>query len=218
MDDTDLIAAYARRLEAALRRAGRPTQPLVDETTAHLLEDAARIARAAGCSELDAARRAIERFGDVPAVVAAARRNGRALAASIARITSLLVFAVAAWDIFTNFMDPSGPLRFEDALILNFLAELGFTAIIVDRALAGGRSAARLLPPILVLNGLLAAPLLVGGYASDVIQQRIGNGHVSYLGVLLWQEPLWALMVVQSLAGLRALGGSRARDGALVAG
>lgn len=84
MDDVDLIADYAQRLAAALRRAGRPTQPLVDEATAHLLEDAARMARDEGCAADQAARRAITRFGDVAAVVGASRRHGRTLAASIA--------------------------------------------------------------------------------------------------------------------------------------
>lgn len=216
MDEIDLIAAYARRLEAALRRAGRPAQPLVDETTAHLAEDAARIARAEGCSEADAARRAIERFGDVRAVVAAARRSGRALAARIARITSLVVFAVATWEIFTLFMNPA--MRREDALMVNFLAELGFTAIVVDRALAGGRSAARLMPPILALNGLLAAGLLAAGYWTGAVSQRAAGWHLSSASVLQWADPLWALILVQSIAGLRALGGIRSRDGALVAG
>lgn len=85
MDEVDLIAAYAQRLAAALRRAGRPTQPLVDEATAHLLEDAARIARHEACEADEAARRAITRFGDVASVVGASRRHGRTLTASVSQ-------------------------------------------------------------------------------------------------------------------------------------
>jgi len=213
MDELDLIAAYARMLAAALVRAGRPVQPLVDEAVAHLLEDAARIARAEGCSEVEAARRAIARFGDVGTVVAAARRNGRALAASVARITSLVLFAVVSWNILTTFLDPSWRPLVEDALWVNFAAAVGLSAVVVDRGLAGGRRAGRLLPPLLVINGLFAAALLIGQLVSDTIQQR-SVGH-SFLGVAMMAEPMWLLMLVQSIAGLYAHRASRTRDGEL---
>ncbi|HXU72181.1 MAG TPA: hypothetical protein VN947_22785 [Polyangia bacterium] len=216
MDDLDLIAAYARRLEAALRRAGRPVQPLVDETTAHLVEDAARIARADGCSAQDAARRAIARFGDVPAVVAAARKNGRALSASIARVSSLVLLACVAWWIFTALVDPPYPLQVKDALIVNFFAELAFVSILLFRALDGRRTLRGVVGPALVLNGALAFALVVVGLVSGGVVER-ASGHGTPLSSLL-ADPVWALMLVQSIAGLRALGGTRTRDGALVAG
>ncbi|MGZ3442899.1 MAG: hypothetical protein ACXVDD_25435, partial [Polyangia bacterium] len=97
MDDVDLIEAYVRELDEALRRAGRPTQPLVDEATAHLFEDAARIARLEGCGEGEAARRAIERFGAVAEVVAASRKHGGVSAVNVARVASVALVALLAW-------------------------------------------------------------------------------------------------------------------------
>jgi hypothetical protein len=191
-------------------------QPLVDEAVAHLTEDAARIARAEGCGPGEAARRAIARFGEVKSVVAASRRYGRALSTSIARISSLVLLAMVAWAIFCDFMDPWGPLRVEDALIVNFFAELGFVSILLFRALDGRRTLPGVLSPALMLNGALALALVVAGFVSDgVVQRAAGHGNPFHS---LLAEPVWLLMIIQSVAGLRALGGRRASDGTLVSG
>ncbi|HEY2744730.1 MAG TPA: hypothetical protein VGL86_08910 [Polyangia bacterium] len=221
MDDLDLIASYVRQLEEALARAGRPTQPLVDETAAHLVEDAARIARVEGCGDDEAARRAIAQFGDVSAVVAASRKHGRAIAASVARIASLVILAVFAWTAFETCVDEAmwpGPIEHSDvAWILLIFAELTGVTIVLFRALGGG-GASRALILALQLNAAVALALLVAGVASDVTFLLSGQRPLDLVDVLIGGERfLWALILIHAAAGLRALGGSRTRDGELLA-
>lgn len=216
MDDVDLIAAYAQRLAAALRRAGRPTQPLVDEATAHLHEDAARIARDEGCGADEAARRAITRFGDVATIVGAARRYGRTRAASVARISSIVLLVVLGWDVVTSVIDAGGVTWDDYLFVIGFMFGDGLIAYFLFRALSG-KTRPGILPTALALNGIVAATLMVTGL---VVEGRVQlyNHHQLRLGLLLLIEPVWLLLLLQSAAGLWALGGSRDRDGELLIG
>lgn len=216
MDDVDLIADYAQRLAAALRRAGRPAQPLVDEATAHLLEDAACIARDEACGRDEAARRAITRFGDVAAVVGASRRHGRALAASVARISSIVLLVVLGWDVVTSVI--ADGLELDDLqFVLGFMfCDLGLVSYFLFRSLRG-QARPGVLPIVLALNGTLAAALISTGLVVDGLVQ-LSNLHHLPLGLLLMVEPAWLLLLVHSAAGLWALGGSRNEDGELLIG
>jgi hypothetical protein len=223
MDEIDLLAAYVRKLEEALTRAGRPTQPLVAEAAAHLCEDAARIARREGCSDAEAARRAIARFGDVSSVVAASRKLGHALAASAARISSAVLLAMLAWEVFRAIIDESlwrggptcRPPEWIGASLL--FAELTVTSIWLLRALAG-RGTTRVLSVVLLLNATFAFAMFAGAFAMNVQHQLAGRGHVNLLWALTADaEAPWALIVMQCLAGLRALRARRDPDGALLA-
>ena len=200
MDDMESIAAYARQLEEALRRAGRPLQPLVDEAIAHLLEDAARIARAEGCGDDGggAARHRPLRRRRVGG--AASRRNGRALAASVARIASLVLLAVLGWQLMVTLVDEGLSTPADLAVTLALVGELAVMTLVLLRALAG-RTAPRLLSPLLALNGAVALALLVGYVTSAAIASKL-----NVLGIVLNTEPLVLVMFVQSAAGLRALG------------
>lgn len=214
MDDIDLIAAYVQRLAAELRNAGRPIQPLVDEATAHLLEDAARIARDEACGSDEAARRAIARFGDVASVVGASRRYGRTWATSVARISSIVLLVVLGWDVYTSVVDhglETGDLLFVVAFVFG---DVGLTSYFLFRAL---RDQLRpgVLPIVLALNGSLAAALISTGLVIDA-QQQLSNLHHVRIGLLLMIEPAWLLLLMQSAAGLWALRGHRDQDGELV--
>ena len=222
MDELDLIAAYVRQLEEALTRAGRPAQPLAGEAAAHLCEDAARIARVEGCGESEAARRAIARFGDVSAVVAASRKHGRTLAASVARIMSIVVLAVVARGMFSTFVEgdywppePGLPREMAPGMLLG--VELIVVSILLLRALAG-RAVSRALPIALQLNAAVALVLFVGCAVEDL------NLHLHqvrfYQPIAEWvlvqrEQPLWELIFVHAAVGLRALGGLRNRNGEL---
>ena len=216
MGELDLIASYVRQLEEALTRAGRPTQPLVGEAAAHLAEDAARIARAEGCGEAEAARRAIARFGDVASVVRASRRHGRTLAASVARVASIVLLAVFAWDVVSEVID-RGHLQIEDVQMFLFfgVCDLGLVTYYLFRALRGQARSATL-SIVLLLNGVLAAALISTQLTVDA-RQALTNHH-PVLGVLWMMEPMWLLILVQTVAGLWALGGARDGKGELVHG
>jgi hypothetical protein len=213
MRDLELIEAYACALEEALVRAGRPAQPLVDETIAHLVEDAARIARAEDCSDEEAARRAIARFGDVSTVVRASRRYGRTLAASVVRISSLVLLAALAWVAFEMIVDFSDPIcavrRVVQTADFLLLGELALTTVFLLRAVAG-RPASRVLPLVLLLNGAFVAALFVRDLASDSAQG------VPVLRILLDTDALTYLVIIQAAAGLRVLAVRRTADGSLV--
>ncbi|HEY2744731.1 MAG TPA: hypothetical protein VGL86_08915 [Polyangia bacterium] len=215
MDELDLIAAYVRKLEEALARAGRPVQPLAGEAAAHLAEDAARIARAEGCGDAEAARRAIARFGDVSSVVAASRKNGRAFAASIARMSSILLLAVLGWGVVTDVVDRG--LEFTDFMFVFcfMFCDLGLVSYFLFRALRGQtRSGALSIIP--ALNGALAAALISTQLLVDG-RQTLSNHH-SLFGLVWMIEPAWLLMLVQSVAGLWALGARRNQEGELIHG
>ena len=191
MADGDAIEKYVRELEASLRRAGRPTEPLVDEARAHLYEDAARIARAEGCSDAEAARRAIARFGDVPEVVAASRRYGRTLAASVARISSLVMLAAFAWTDYSRSSSTSpmaGRSGAHSELLAGrfcfFARAHRSSSSSLLRALAGRGIASRWLTTALQLHAALALALLLTGSArrpSSLTQLRGRTGRSIYV-------------------------------------
>jgi tryptophan-rich sensory protein len=210
MDDVDAIGAYVRELEQALRRAGRPTQPLVDEATAHLFEDAARIARVEGCGDAEAARRAIDRFGATAEVVAASRKHGGISAVNVARAATAILLTMVAWKTFEDLRDPDGgfmgwpltePILTPIWLVL--VAELGLVSWALWRALARG-SAPRWLSTALLLHGAVAAALLAGDTFVAARHAPYAY-HFTAFTVMGLVRPLWALMCVQSFAGLRAL-------------
>ena len=211
MIDVDLIEAYVRELEAALRRAGRPTQPLVDEATAHLFEDAARIARVDGCTDAEAARRAIDRFGAVTDVVAAARKHARIAAANVARAASIVLMAMLAWKSVEDLVDFDGaigwPLVSEHmlpAIWFLLFGELAFVSWSLWRALRRG-TAPRWLATALQLDGALASALLFGSFLLAVRRPPQGPHAFSVYTILNLLPPLWLAMSVQSVAGLVAL-------------
>ncbi|HEX6839088.1 MAG TPA: hypothetical protein VF334_21060 [Polyangia bacterium] len=199
MDDVDVIEAYVRELERRLRRAGRPTEPLVEEARAHLFEDAARIAHAERCDDVEAARRAIARFGGVADVVAASRRYGRTLAASVARVTSPVVLAVLAWYTLTDFLDPWPATAAERCSWLLFVVELTVMTVSLLRALARGR-AGRILRIAVPLNGAVAAALVVGQTWADGVATQFRSARIFDAA-----DPLLVLMIVQAVAAVRAL-------------
>ncbi len=204
MRDVDAIEAYLRELAAALRRAGRPTEPLVDEARAHLYEDAARIVARERCGDAEAARLAVERFGGVGDVVAASRKHARTLAASVARISSLVLVVVALWEVSTDVAVWGWSTKADapDALLV---VELMFTTMLLWRALVG-RGGSRLASLALQLQAAMALALLAGAAATDLELQLRGHGQHADLGfIVLNAEPVFLLMLVQSFAGLRAL-------------
>lgn len=203
MRDLDAIETYLRDLTAALRRAARPTEPLVDEARAHLYEDAARIAARERCGDAEAARLAVARFGGVGDVVAAARKHGRALAASVARIASLVLLVVILWEVLSG-IAADGWGGAEDAEALLLIAELLLTTIYLWRALLERRGA-RLAAIALQLNGVVALALLAGAAVADLDFQLRGHGRTNLLWLVRNAEPVFVLMLVQSFAGLRAL-------------
>ncbi|HEY3110321.1 MAG TPA: ClpX C4-type zinc finger protein [Chloroflexota bacterium] len=89
-----MIDDYLARLERRLRLAGPEKARVLDELRDHLLE-ATTAETAGGASEEEAARRAIERFGEVDAVARAFAPGRdrlaplRALARSVRRRTSM---------------------------------------------------------------------------------------------------------------------------------
>lgn len=204
MDDRDGIEAYVRELEEALARAGRPTQPLVDEAAAHLLEDAERILRAERCSASEAAQRAIERFGSVDAVVRSARQNAPRLAAAVARVATVVLLVALAGEIVDQFQ--TGRLGWPltgQYLIFTFVAELVAVSVLLWRALAGRRAPAWLIPA-LIAQGAVALALFLGQVAVTVPLARTWP-HASVRNVLPLLLPIWLWMTLQSAAGLRAL-------------
>lgn len=205
--DEDAIAAYLRQLEAALRRAGRPTEPLVDEAAAHLVEDAARIAAAERCSDAEAAGRAVARFGDVRDVVRAARRN-EPLAAGVARVVTLMLMVALVGEIVDAIRN--GELVWPpaaDDLWLTFAAELVLVSWSLWRAVVGGVAPAWL-RPALALQGALATAIV---FASLVVNSRFVPlwQHVTVRHISNLVAPFWLLMAVQGVAGLRALSRTR---------
>ncbi len=204
MRDDDAIEAYVRALTAALRRAGRPAAPLVDEARAHLYEDAARIAARERCSDAAAARLAVERFGTVDDVVGASRKHGRALAASVARIASMVLLVVILWEVLSE-IALWGWSGADDAEAMLLIAELALTTTFLCRALVG-RGNARLASIALQLNAAMALALLAGAAAADLEVQLRGHGRMSLTWLILNAEPVFVLILVQSFAGLRALG------------
>jgi hypothetical protein len=210
MDDVDAIGAYVRELEEALRRAGRPTQPLVDEATAHLFEDAAHIARVEGCGDAEAARRAIDRFGTTAEVVASSRKHGGISATNVARAATAIMLTMVAWKTVEELRDPDGgfmgwpliePILSPIWLVL--VAELGLVSWALWRALARG-TAPRWLSTALQLHGAVAAALLAGNFFVEARRAPYWMSFNVY-GAVALVRPLWALMCVQSFAGLRAL-------------
>jgi hypothetical protein len=209
--DVKLIEAYVRELEAALRRAGRPVQPLVDEAAAHLFEDAARIARVDGCSDAEAARRAIDRFGAVAEVVTASRKHARVAAANVARAASVILLALMAWWTFEDLrrydsgvlwpLTSSTPLALGVELL--FLIELVVVSRALWRALAGG-TAPRWLTLALQLHVALAGLLFVAESTLTMRNQHALD-HVSIYTLLNLLPPLWLSMCAQGVAGLVAL-------------
>ena len=204
MGDRDAIEAYLRQLTGALRRAGRPIEPLVDEARAHLHEDAARIARAEGCDDGEAARRAVAHFGAVDAVLRSVRVNAPRHAARLARAATILVGLVLAWEVVDaivagDLWPPSG----ED-MWLTFVFELGAVGVFLWRAL-DGRGVAGWLRPALAANGALGLALMVAEAAVN-LQFRGSWPHVGvsrFAGALI--APLWTAMALQAVAGLIAL-------------
>jgi hypothetical protein len=201
MADGDAIDKYVRELEASLRRAGRPTEPLVDEARAHLHEDAARIAAAEGCGDAEAARRAIARFGVVGEVMRAVRRNSPIVAATLARIASIAVLLVLVWEVFDAIRGGDlWPLTRED-LWLTFVAELAVVSVVLWRAVRGARVPAWL-GPALAANGALGLALFV---AETVVSSRLPSWPIVSVSRAGSATPLWLAMAVQGAAGLRAL-------------
>ena len=203
MRDGDAIESYLRELEAALRRDGRPTEPLADEARAHLYEDAARIARAEGCNDEEAAQRAVARFGGVGDVMRAVRSNTPAATAQIARLATVLLGAFGAWEVVDMIRSgalwpPSG----ED-LWLSFPAELTLVSVALWRALRGGRAGAWL-RPVLALQGAVALTIFV---LESTMTMRLARSwtNVGVYRVLNLLQPFWLSMFVQGAAGLLAL-------------
>lgn len=209
MADGDAIETYVRELEAALRRAGRPTEPLADEARAHLYEDAARISVRERCGDREAAERAVARFGSVADVVAAARKNGRVSAANVVRVATAILMAMLVLKTVEDLRDADGfmgwplaePIWTPAWLVL--VGELALVSVVLWGALARGR-APRWLPTALRLNGAVAAALLCGEVFVTARHAPYWV-HVGVYGVLAFARPLWTLMCVQSFAGLRAL-------------
>jgi hypothetical protein len=199
----DAIAAYLRELETALRRAGRPTQPLVDEAAAHLLEDAARIAAAEGCDSAEAARRAVARFGSVGDILAAARKNAPMIAAAAARAATVVLAAPLIYDLWRLGVPD------EHWIWWSFPAALALVSVVLWRALDGHRAPAWL-TPVLVAQGALAAPMFLLDASTGV---RVLPAHYhavfSIHHVINVFSPFWLGMLVQAAAGLRALQVSR---------
>jgi hypothetical protein len=212
MADGDVIAEYVRELEASLRRAGRPIEPLVDEARAHLYEDAARIAAAEGCGDAEAAGRAVARFGRVAEVVAAARKNGRVVAANVARVASLVLFVALAWQIYLDVTPYEGAMGWPlmggtwsaTTPFLLLVGELIVVSSALWRALRRG-IASRWLTTALQLHGALAGALVLAGFVVTT-RHAAAWTHVSIYGVMNLLPPLWVLIGMQSFAGLRALG------------
>ncbi len=211
MDDIDVIEAYVRELEEALRRAGRPTSPLVEEARAHLFEDAADIARAEGCGDEEAARRALTRFGAVAEVVAASRQHAHVAAARVARWASVVMLAAMALVTINDFTPYDGGMGWPllgdwtfAPVWLALVTELGFVTWALWRALAGG-AAPRWLTTALRLNGAFAGALLVA-YVILGLRRLSSFPHFGVWHVLALAPPLWVLMCLQSFAGLSALG------------
>ena len=212
MADGDAIEEYVRELEASLRRAGRPTEPLVDEARAHLHEDAARIAAAEGCGEAEATLRAVARFGRVAEVVAAARQHGRVAAASVARMASLVLLVALAWQIYMDVTPYEGAMGWPlmggtwsaTTPFLLLVGELVIVSAALWRALRRG-AAPRWLTTALQLHVALAGAMVLAGF---VVTTRFVAAwtHVTVYGVMNLLPPLWVLVGTQSLAGLRALG------------
>jgi hypothetical protein len=207
--DEDAIAAYLRNLAESLRRAGRPTQPLVDEAAAPLHEDAARIAAREGCGDADAARRAVARFGAVEAVLRSVRRNGPLAAAQIARVATLMLFAALAWEIVECFRFHSRewllPLEY---LELALGVELVLVSVALWRALAVARVPAWL-PAALRLQGAFALALFVAVSVETLRFAPYWTNVEPLRAAIRVVQPLWVSIVVQSAAGLRALSISR---------
>jgi hypothetical protein len=210
VDDVDVIEAYVRALETALRRAGRPTEPLVDEARAHLFEDAARIAAAEDCGDDEAARRAIARFGAVGEVVAASRKHGRISAMNVSRAASVALMALLAWQTIGDLRDADGFMGWpmtepiQSPIWLVLVAELAVVSWALLRALARG-TAPRWLATALQLQGAVAAALLAGEIFFVTARHAPYWVHVGVYGVLAFARPVWTLMCVQSVAGLVAL-------------
>lgn len=200
----DAIAAYLQTLEAALRRAGRPVQPLVDEAAAHLYEDTARIAAAEGCSDADAARRAVERFGRVDEVVRSVRDNAPMLAARIARVATVLLGVSLAWEVWLFFrVHDFAACPDRDDLWFSFVAALVFVSVGLWRALARGRAPAWL-PIVLAAEGAVALALVAGDWAITMRMAPTWSRVTIYHALaLVAPNQLW--MFVQGAAGLRAL-------------
>ena len=209
MADGDAIEKYVRELEARLRRAGRPTEPLADEARAHLYEDAARIAARERCGDMEAAARAVARFGSVADVVASARKNGGISAINVARVATAILVAMVAWKTIEDLRDADGFMGWPLAepiyspIFLVLVAELGLVSAALWRALARGR-APQWLATALRLNGAVAAALFVGEVFVTARHAPYWL-HIGLYGVLAFVRPLWTLMCVQSFAGLRAL-------------
>lgn len=203
MDDVDVIEAYVRELETALRRAGRPTEPLVDEARAHLFEDAARIARVEDCDDAEAARRAVARFGGIGDVIRSVRRNTPMTAAGVARIATVMLGVALAWEMVGIIRFHAFHLLDPDNLIVTFLAELILVSVGLWRTLAGGR-APGWLAPALALQGAFALALFV---MESTMTMRFARSwtNVGIYHVLNLLQPLWLSMFVQGAAGLRAL-------------
>lgn len=205
----DAIAAYLRELERALARAGRPPQPLVDEAAAHLHEDAARIAAAEGCGDAEAARRAVARFGAVGDVIHSVRDNAPMYAARIARVATVLLVSLLGWlmvDMLRDTRLGGWPIISENLELFFWLPLVGELALVsraLWRALRGG-DVPRWLPTALRLNGAVAFALFT---AESLLAMRFAPSwiHVSIYHLLALVPPLWLLMCVQSVAGLRAL-------------
>jgi hypothetical protein len=201
MADGDVIAEYVRVLEASLRRAGRPTEPLVDEARAHLHEDAARIAVAEGCGDAEAARRAVARFGGVGDVMRAVRKNQPMAGARLARVAIIAVLLVLAWEVIDAIVGGDlWPLSGED-MWLTFVAELALVSIALWRALGGARVPAWL-APALAANGALGLALLV---AEMTVNARLPSWPLLSVSRAGGATPLWLAMALQGAAGLRAL-------------
>lgn len=207
--DEDAIAAYLRSLGEALRRAGRPTQPLVDEAAAHLSEDAARIAAAEGCGDAEAARRAVARFGAVDDVLRSVRKNAPINAARLARVATVALFAALGWELldYVRFDSHEWPVL-TNYVALAFAVELVLVSRSLWRALAGARTPAWL-PTALALQGAVALASLVGRTWETAQFARYWV-NASQLDVAIWWlQPLWLSLVLQSAAGRRALALSR---------
>ena len=209
MDD-DAIAGYLRELEAALRGAGRPTEPLLDEAAAHLIEDAARIAAAESCGHDEAARRAVARFGSVADVLRSVRRNAPFAASRIARAATVLLLPVLAWEVVGAIR--SGEIVWPPAasdLWLSFVAELLLVSWGLWRAIHRG-GAPGWLRPALAAQWIFASLMLLLNWADVARFARYWQWeHVGIHHFLLVIAPLWLTMTVQGFAGLRALSRTR---------
>ena len=124
---------------------------------------------------------------------------------------------MVAWAIFSDFVDPSYPLRVEDALIVNFFAELGFVSILLFRALDGRRTLRGCPGAGADAQRRLALALVVVGFVTRTAWSSAPTC-TAIRSTRCWPSRSWLVMFVQSVAGLRALGGRRASDGTLVAG